>query len=119
MLALDPHLPALAPHRLPWPPASPPPAGSHLSCLQPAGAMTEQPQEGFAGSVEAARAWMKAVQERLQTNDNTQGPRAALEARLRETEVGRGPAGRPRGWRGPSGSAPVYGTVGRGPPVFL
>ncbi|XP_047650448.1 nesprin-3 isoform X2 [Phacochoerus africanus] len=48
--------------------------------------MTQQPQEGFDRSVEDAREWMKAVQERLQVNDNTQGPRAALEARLRETE---------------------------------
>ncbi|XP_061037198.1 nesprin-3 isoform X1 [Eubalaena glacialis] len=52
----------------------------------PAGAMTQQPQEGFARSMEDAQEWMKAVQERLQINDNTQGPRAALEARLRETE---------------------------------
>lgn len=37
--------------------------------------------------MEDALAWMKAVQQRLQINDNTQGPRAALEARLRETEV--------------------------------
>ncbi|KAM4852915.1 nesprin-3 isoform 2-T4 [Thomomys bottae] len=48
--------------------------------------MTQQPQEGFARSVEDAQEWMKAIQERLQINDNTQGPRAALEARLRETE---------------------------------
>lgn len=48
--------------------------------------MTQQPQEGFDRSVEDAREWMKAVQERLQVNDNTQGPREALEARLRETE---------------------------------
>uniref|UniRef100_A0A9L0T857 Spectrin repeat containing nuclear envelope family member 3 n=1 Tax=Equus caballus TaxID=9796 RepID=A0A9L0T857_HORSE len=48
--------------------------------------MTQQPQEGFDRSVEDARQWMKAVQERLQISDNTQGPRAALEARLRETE---------------------------------
>ncbi|XP_053457498.1 nesprin-3 isoform X2 [Nycticebus coucang] len=48
--------------------------------------MTQQPQEGFDRSVEDAQAWMKAVQERLQVNDNTQGPRAALEARLQETE---------------------------------
>ncbi|XP_076979582.1 nesprin-3 [Tamandua tetradactyla] len=48
--------------------------------------MTQQPQEGFTRSVEDAQEWMKAVQERLQLNDNTQGPRAALEARLRETE---------------------------------
>ncbi|XP_059951662.1 nesprin-3 isoform X2 [Mesoplodon densirostris] len=52
----------------------------------PAGAMTQQPQEGFARSMGAAQEWMKAVQKRLQINDNTQGPRAALEARLRETE---------------------------------
>uniref|UniRef100_A0A4W2C9H9 Nesprin-3 n=1 Tax=Bos indicus x Bos taurus TaxID=30522 RepID=A0A4W2C9H9_BOBOX len=52
----------------------------------PAGAMTQQPQEGFDRSVEDARRWMRAVQERLQINDNTQGPRTALEARLRETE---------------------------------
>lgn len=49
--------------------------------------MTQQPQEGFDRSVEDARRWMTAVQERLQINDNTQGPRTALEARLRETEV--------------------------------
>uniref|UniRef100_A0A7N5JJW8 Nesprin-3 n=1 Tax=Ailuropoda melanoleuca TaxID=9646 RepID=A0A7N5JJW8_AILME len=52
----------------------------------PAGAMTQPLQDGFDRSVEDAREWMKAVQERLQVNDNTQGPRAALEARLRETE---------------------------------
>ncbi|XP_036605561.1 nesprin-3 isoform X1 [Trichosurus vulpecula] len=49
-------------------------------------AMTQQPQDEFDSSVESAQEWMKAVQERLQVNDNTQGPRAALEARLRETE---------------------------------
>lgn len=49
--------------------------------------MTQQPQEGFDRSVEDARRWMRAVQEQLQINDNTQGPRTALEARLRETEV--------------------------------
>ncbi|XP_069887516.1 nesprin-3-like [Dipodomys merriami] len=48
--------------------------------------MTQQPQEGFSRSMEDAQEWMKAIQERLQINDNTQGPRAALEARLRETE---------------------------------
>lgn len=56
------------------------------------GAMTQQPQEDFDRSVEDAQAWMKVVQGQLQVNDNTQGPRAALEARLRETEVGRGQA---------------------------
>lgn len=54
--------------------------------------MTQQPQEGFDRSVEEARAWMQAVQERLQVNDNTQGPLEALEARLQETEVCGGPA---------------------------
>lgn len=63
---------------------------SDLVCLFPGytGAMTKQPQEDFDRSVEDAQAWMKAVQEQLQVNDNTKGPRAALEARLRETEVG-------------------------------
>lgn len=54
--------------------------------------MTQQPQEDFDRNVEDAQAWMKVVQEQLQVNDNTQGPRAALEARLRETEVGSDPA---------------------------
>ncbi|NXA37094.1 SYNE3 protein, partial [Eudromia elegans] len=48
--------------------------------------MTQQPQDEFASSVENAEAWMKAIQERLRINDNTKGPRSALEARLRETE---------------------------------
>lgn len=72
------------------PPAPCPAAWSHVDVPSvPAGAMTQQPQEDFDGSVEDARAWMRAVQERLQVNDDTQGPRAALEARLRETEVRR------------------------------
>lgn len=50
--------------------------------------MTQQPQDEFDMSVENAEAWMKAIQERLRINDNTKGPRSALEARLRETEVG-------------------------------
>ncbi|XP_064881873.1 nesprin-3-like [Oncorhynchus nerka] len=50
--------------------------------------MTHQEQQEilFRESLEAAMSWMKAVQERLRLNDNTLGPRAALEARLRETE---------------------------------
>ncbi|XP_036986092.2 nesprin-3 [Artibeus jamaicensis] len=48
--------------------------------------MTQQPQDSFDRSVEDAQEWMKAVQDRLQANDDTQGPRAALEARLLETE---------------------------------
>ncbi|KAF4801003.1 spectrin repeat containing nuclear envelope family member 3 [Turdus rufiventris] len=49
-------------------------------------AMTQQLQDEFDNSVENAEAWMKAIQERLRINDNTKGPRSALEARLRETE---------------------------------
>ncbi|XP_069493775.1 nesprin-3 isoform X2 [Ambystoma mexicanum] len=48
--------------------------------------MTQQPQDEFETSMENAEAWMKAIQDRLRVNDNTQGPRSALEARLRETE---------------------------------
>ncbi|NWH32969.1 SYNE3 protein, partial [Chloropsis hardwickii] len=48
--------------------------------------MTQQLQDEFDSSVENAEAWMKAIQERLKINDNTKGPRSALEARLRETE---------------------------------
>ncbi|XP_078516241.1 nesprin-3 isoform X2 [Lissotriton helveticus] len=46
----------------------------------------QQPQDEFENSLEGAEAWMKAIQDRLRLNDNTQGPRSALEARLRETE---------------------------------
>ncbi|NWU50255.1 SYNE3 protein, partial [Dromas ardeola] len=48
--------------------------------------MTQKLQDEFDSSVENAEAWMKAIQERLRINDNTNGPRSALEARLRETE---------------------------------
>ncbi|XP_044292114.1 nesprin-3 isoform X2 [Varanus komodoensis] len=48
--------------------------------------MTQQPQDEFDSSVEKAVEWMKAIEERLRINDNTKGPRAALEARLRDTE---------------------------------
>ncbi|XP_010002040.1 PREDICTED: nesprin-3 [Chaetura pelagica] len=48
--------------------------------------MTQQLQDEFDSSVEIAEAWMKAIQERLKINDNTKGPRSALEARLRESE---------------------------------
>ncbi|TMS21366.1 Nesprin-3 [Larimichthys crocea] len=48
--------------------------------------MTQQEQQEFTESMEAALSWMQAIQERLRANDNTQGPRDALEARLRETE---------------------------------
>ncbi|KAM6916888.1 nesprin-3 isoform 1-T3 [Lycodopsis pacificus] len=48
--------------------------------------MTQQEQQEFMESLEAALSWMRAIQERLKANDNTQGPRDALEGRLRETE---------------------------------
>uniref|UniRef100_A0A3Q1BMY1 Spectrin repeat containing, nuclear envelope family member 3 n=1 Tax=Amphiprion ocellaris TaxID=80972 RepID=A0A3Q1BMY1_AMPOC len=48
--------------------------------------MTQQEQQEFMENLEAALSWMRAIQERLKANDNTQGPRDALEARLRETE---------------------------------
>ncbi|KAF0044692.1 nesprin-3 isoform X2 [Scophthalmus maximus] len=48
--------------------------------------MTQQEQQDFTESLEAALSWMRAIQERLKANDDTQGPRDALEARLRETE---------------------------------
>ncbi|CAN9502531.1 unnamed protein product [Ophioblennius macclurei] len=48
--------------------------------------MTQQEQQDFKENLEAALSWMRVVHERLKANDNTQGPRDALEARLRETE---------------------------------
>ncbi|TDG98546.1 hypothetical protein EPR50_G00201470 [Perca flavescens] len=48
--------------------------------------MTQQEQQEFMESLEAALSWMRAVQDRLKANDNTQGPRDALEGRLKETE---------------------------------
>ncbi|CAL8293377.1 unnamed protein product [Arctogadus glacialis] len=48
--------------------------------------MTQKEQHEFRESLEAALTWMRSAQERLRVNDNTQGPREALEARLRETE---------------------------------
>nr|XP_060611999.1 nesprin-3 isoform X2 [Anolis sagrei ordinatus] len=48
--------------------------------------MTQQPQDEFDSSVEQALDWMKTIHERLKINDNTKGPRSALEARLRDTE---------------------------------
>lgn len=49
--------------------------------------MTQQPQDEFDSSVAQAVDWMKTIQERLRINDNTKGPRSALEARLKDTEV--------------------------------
>uniref|UniRef100_A0A8C5QCP9 Spectrin repeat containing nuclear envelope family member 3 n=1 Tax=Leptobrachium leishanense TaxID=445787 RepID=A0A8C5QCP9_9ANUR len=48
-------------------------------------AMT-QIQDEFETSLENAESWMKAIHERLKVIDNTQGPRSALECRLRQTE---------------------------------
>ncbi|XP_066463594.1 nesprin-3 isoform X2 [Eleutherodactylus coqui] len=48
--------------------------------------MTQLPHDQFETSLEKAEAWMKEIHERLKENDNTQGPRSALETRLRETE---------------------------------
>lgn len=44
-------------------------------------------QQEFTESLEEALSWIRSVQERLKATDNTHGPRHALEARLRETEV--------------------------------
>ncbi|KAI1897809.1 hypothetical protein AGOR_G00087090 [Albula goreensis] len=49
--------------------------------------MTQKQQEAFAKCVESAHCWIQTVHERLRANDNTAGPRAALETRLRETEA--------------------------------
>uniref|UniRef100_A0AAQ4RN95 Spectrin repeat containing, nuclear envelope family member 3 n=1 Tax=Gasterosteus aculeatus aculeatus TaxID=481459 RepID=A0AAQ4RN95_GASAC len=48
--------------------------------------MTQQEQQEFTESLEAALSWMRAIQKRLKANDNTQGPLEALQGRLRETE---------------------------------
>ncbi|XP_044130106.1 nesprin-3 isoform X2 [Bufo gargarizans] len=48
--------------------------------------MNQLPHDEFETSLEKAEAWMKEIHERLKENDNTQGPRSALESRLRETE---------------------------------
>lgn len=44
-------------------------------------------QQEFLESREEALSWIRTVQRRLKVTDNTHGPRHALEARLRETEV--------------------------------
>ncbi|XP_024909842.1 nesprin-3 isoform X2 [Cynoglossus semilaevis] len=48
--------------------------------------MTQQEQQEFTASLDAALSWIASIQERLKANDKTQGTRDALEARLRETE---------------------------------
>ncbi|KAH0620386.1 hypothetical protein JD844_020782 [Phrynosoma platyrhinos] len=58
-----------------------------MNCIKDSSnAMTQPPQDEFDSSVEKALDWMKTIQERLKINDNTKGPRSALEARLRDTE---------------------------------
>ncbi|KAG7461157.1 hypothetical protein MATL_G00207130 [Megalops atlanticus] len=49
--------------------------------------MTQEERDAFLQNLESALSWLKAVQERLRANDNTQGPRSALETRLRETKA--------------------------------
>lgn len=44
-------------------------------------------QQEFTESLEEALSWIRSIQKRLKATDNTHGPRHALEARLRETEV--------------------------------
>lgn len=44
-------------------------------------------QKEFTESLDEALSWIRSIQKRLKATDNTQGPRHALEARLRETEV--------------------------------
>lgn len=51
--------------------------------------MAQQEQQEFEARLQEAFSWMQAVQEELRANDNTAGPRDALEARLKETEVWR------------------------------
>ncbi|RVE57483.1 hypothetical protein OJAV_G00216950 [Oryzias javanicus] len=48
--------------------------------------MTQQEQQQFAESLETALSWIRDVQERVNANDNTQGPRDALKVRLEETK---------------------------------
>lgn len=49
--------------------------------------MTQEEQHEFKQSLESAKSWIQVVHERLQQNDNTQGPRKDLQARVRATEV--------------------------------
>lgn len=49
--------------------------------------MTQEEQQEFKQSLESAKSWIQVVRERLQQNDNTQGPREDLQARVRATEV--------------------------------
>ncbi|XP_059504849.1 nesprin-3 isoform X2 [Stegostoma tigrinum] len=45
------------------------------------------PEEEFGSCLENAESWIRMIQERLEATDNVQGPKAALENRLRESEV--------------------------------
>ncbi|KAG8449115.1 hypothetical protein GDO86_015970 [Hymenochirus boettgeri] len=44
------------------------------------------PQNDFEICIKNAESWMQNIHKRLKINDNTEGPRPALESRLRETE---------------------------------
>ncbi|XP_024127904.1 nesprin-3 isoform X1 [Oryzias melastigma] len=48
--------------------------------------MTQQEQQQFAESLEAALSWIQDVQERVNANDSTLGPLDALKVRLDETK---------------------------------
>uniref|UniRef100_A0A3P9MPU4 Spectrin repeat containing, nuclear envelope family member 3 n=1 Tax=Oryzias latipes TaxID=8090 RepID=A0A3P9MPU4_ORYLA len=48
--------------------------------------MTQQEQQQFTESLEAALSWIQDVQDRLRANDDTQGPRDALKVRLDESK---------------------------------
>ncbi|XP_053564869.1 nesprin-3 [Bombina bombina] len=48
--------------------------------------MTQILQDEFETSIENAESWMKEIHGKLKENDKTEGPRSALEFRLRETE---------------------------------
>ncbi|XP_078090714.1 nesprin-3 isoform X2 [Mustelus asterias] len=45
------------------------------------------PEEDFGRCLANAEGWMQMIQDRLQASDNVQGPKIALEDRLKETEV--------------------------------
>ncbi|XP_038677473.1 nesprin-3 isoform X2 [Scyliorhinus canicula] len=45
------------------------------------------PEEDFRSCLANAEGWMRMIQERLQASDNVQGPKSALEDRLKETEI--------------------------------
>ncbi|XP_018087890.1 nesprin-3 isoform X2 [Xenopus laevis] len=58
----------------------------HFQIFLSSNEMTQMLQSEFETNWENAETWMKTIHERLKINDNTEGPRSALAARLRETE---------------------------------